>query len=184
MSAAPTFHPHAIPRPNMLVQSGTKVLIKDLSSETGFKLNGRTGTALQFYSDRDGRWSVELDQDENKEQPQLEQPDKANDTTATEESNGKVVLIRINNLELVPDQPFHLGVVKRDNFDWAALSQGGTVVLLAGTSAENMPAICLLEGKDGGFDAEQIYKMSEYMGIPSKAIPSIVEKIAEANALL
>ncbi|KAL7527386.1 hypothetical protein ACHAWF_002160 [Thalassiosira exigua] len=48
----------------MIVQAGSTVLIKGLTSEAGRPFNGKKGTALRFHPP-DGRWSVKIDQPES-----------------------------------------------------------------------------------------------------------------------
>jgi hypothetical protein len=79
------FHPFSFPRLNMMVQEGSTVRIKDLTSDVGRFLNGGQGQALSFDTS-DGRWSIELE-------------------------DGTKKKIRIQNLEFCPHATGELRIV-------------------------------------------------------------------------
>jgi hypothetical protein len=60
-----TFYNYTFPRPNMLVQEGRTVEIKDLKSDSGRNLNGKKGKAIRFEFNT-GRWVIELEEDGSK----------------------------------------------------------------------------------------------------------------------
>jgi hypothetical protein len=54
------WYPFTFPLPNMMVQAGREVHMKDLTSDAGQSLNGKKGKALMFHMEN-GRWSIELE---------------------------------------------------------------------------------------------------------------------------
>jgi hypothetical protein len=81
------FYPYAYPQPNMLVQRGSRVLIKGLKksataspgTQHHHQLNGLVGTALKFHADRLGHWSVQLFEQPPHQQQQAEQEEAETD---------------------------------------------------------------------------------------------------------
>jgi hypothetical protein len=81
------FYPFAYPQPNMLVQRGSRVLIKGLKKSASaspgtqhhHQLNGLVGTALKFHADRLGHWSVQLFEQPPHQQQQAEQEEAETD---------------------------------------------------------------------------------------------------------
>jgi hypothetical protein len=55
------WYPCTFPLPNMMVQAGREVVIKDLTSNAGQSINGKKGKALAFHPELNGRWSIELE---------------------------------------------------------------------------------------------------------------------------
>lgn len=77
MTTPGVFRPNKYPLPNMIVQEGGSVIIKDLKSEEGKALNGKDGKALKWNMGN-CRWLIELE-------------------------DGTVKQIRIENLAVVGD---------------------------------------------------------------------------------
>jgi hypothetical protein len=190
------FYPYAYPHPNMLVQSGSKVLIKGLTSAAAGdqqQLNGLVGTALEFHADRHGHWSVQLD---DVLEPQLQEEDEDENDHAEKETLKEtcsiVVMIPILNLELVVPQhhqqqkqqheqghtttmTMYFPIVTRQNPRWAAGSRNGRVLLRAGTMM-GQAALCLYDDPNRlGFDATLVYQQAQYMGASRAMVDELLK---------
>jgi hypothetical protein len=67
-----TFYNYTFPRPNMLVQEGRPVEIKDLKSDAGRALNGKKGKAIRFEPNTGGRWVIELEEDNSQKKIRIQ----------------------------------------------------------------------------------------------------------------
>lgn len=151
----PIFEAYGDPFPNMLVQHGSKVCIDGLQSEAGQKFNGTTGTALRFYPE-DGRWSVQLD---------------------NEEFNKKIVKIHITNLSLTQGGSLHTCIVYKSNPGWASLSENGLTLLRAGTVG-GLQTLCILDDPHS-LDEKQLFAEASHMGLPKGFIESFFEGLGK-----
>jgi hypothetical protein len=162
---------------NMLVQPGTKVLLKNMGEEKavqffqvnprgatgcplqskGIKLNWRRGTAIEFFA-LTGIWTVELEEDDA--------------AAAAEKQKGCfIVSVPITHLELdLKDSSCAIlfGVVHRCGLvNWAEATSGGTMLLQAGTLQGKKAMILCDDPNDNElFDPAPIYAQIQYMGIP------------------
>jgi hypothetical protein len=150
MNNGPAFYPFVAPSPNMVVQSGTTVVIKDLQSEEGRRLNGRKGTALRFFH-QDGRWSVKLDASEGE----------------GEDENGVVKKIRIQNLEC------------RDSFCTCFDTERRTELVLAGMCNGSLAIYVFDDPNRPGFDPEPIKKQFLLMGVNPKCLDDVLKVFKE-----
>ena len=151
---------------NSLVQPGTQVRIKGLSSEKGQVLNGRTGTATGYKRCGDIRWIVKLDDD-----------------GSYGDGEKKAVSISIKNLEKVFDSKANhrISVMSRDNPTWNESSEGGTIPLLAGLDGRGDFALMVVENKEGRFEPEKVLAMSKSMGLHSAQIGMVCGLCEQLN---
>ena len=160
------FTAYTYPKPNMLVQQGTRVEIHGLTSAAGQKLNGCEGVAQTFFPHDDGRWSVLVD-------PPLE-----------DGGSKKEYKIRIQNLQLTKIS-INIMIKLRENSgmdeqQWHDMTQGA--LLLAGTShiahMGTEPSI-LIFGHVGspGFDDQALWEEASAMGLPRAVLQSFLDKM-------
>ena len=186
-SSAPNdnaFHPYAYPQPNMLVQQGSKVLIKGLKSVAGQKLNGKTGTAIHFFP-QEGRWSVQIDdvggfgtEEGNSAGAAAQEEERGPKKQATKKEKEDMFKIRITNLVLKQGggESMRVCVILRDNPSWMSCSEGGRVLVRAGTIAGD-PALCIFDDfRRPEFDRNRFYAEISTMGIAKEAVESLIGK--------
>lgn len=185
MSAdVPAFHAYSYPKPNMLVQIGSKVLIHGLQSEEGQKLNGRTGTALNFYPSN-ARWSVRVDKKKGGGGGGEETEEGKSDNDEFKIHIKNLVLASWESPQAVTDgdgdgtSPY-ICYIDRKNPSWSMCTEFGRYFIRAGTMGNgnndsDPPALCLLDRPNGEGPGEPyLRERLPEMGVPMGMLDSLV----------